>query len=94
MPLNYGMTNSRQHVALISSTTSTLFKAVFQNVALVVLVGAALTSAFGVEVNTNHWYVRTRRDVSQAEMRRLAARNGFTYVGPVLGSKDEHHVNF
>ena len=46
----------------------------------------------GLEVNTNHWHVRARRDVSPSEIRRIVERNGFTYVGPVMGTSNEHHV--
>ncbi|CAG5120180.1 unnamed protein product, partial [Candidula unifasciata] len=43
------------------------------------------------DVATNHWLVETTHDGGEELARRVARETGFTYIGPVLGSKSEFH---
>lgn len=54
---------------------------------------AAVPPDEGRELAVNSWYVRFRRAVSVDEAKDVAARHGFTYIGPVTPERltDEHH---
>lgn len=58
-------------------------------VALFLLILVALPSSNGIEVMTNHWYVQLHGNPGVETAKQVAKRNGFSYVGPVLGSDSE-----
>nr|CAA48730.1 LPC2 [Lymnaea stagnalis] len=43
------------------------------------------------DVATNHWLVELTHDGGEDVARRVARETGFTYIGPLLGSKSEFH---
>lgn len=64
-------------------------KMFFFSVVLVVasqLVDVDGTNSESYDVITNHWHVVMKKELEETEAKRVAKRNGFSYVSPVCSS--------
>ena len=50
------------------------------------LVDVGGTNSESYDVITNHWHVVMKKELDETEAKRVAKRNGFSYVSPVGSS--------